>query len=358
MEATTDTTIPTPRRLSRARDGRHVGGVAAGLGHYFDLNPAIYRIAFVALALAGGTGILLYLAAWPVIPTRTRGVLIAERAAARAPGPPGARDRSRPARLRARPRALGGALLADARATSGSRSRSRRRPRLVGAERAAARPPAGAASADPASRVPVLSRGVALGSRRRLLARSGSSARSTRPAPRTSTGGSCSPRARPARRRVSSPPARRPACGSAASSALGLSCSRRSRSACPSACRSSPAVATAPSQPAPRLAPASTYELGIGRLTVDLHDVRLPRRRDGTSGRRSASATCSSIVPRERDGRGRRPREARRRRPARTRGERRTRPRARSPTGRAGAACSCSTRASAIGKIEVRARVS
>ncbi len=68
MEATTDTTIPTPRRLSRARDGRHVGGVCAGLGRYFDLNPTIYRIAFVALALAGGTGILIYLAAWAVMP--------------------------------------------------------------------------------------------------------------------------------------------------------------------------------------------------------------------------------------------------------------------------------------------------
>jgi phage shock protein PspC (stress-responsive transcriptional regulator) len=68
MEATTDTTIPAPRRLFLARDGRHVGGVCAGLGRYFDLNPAIYRIAFVALALAGGTGILIYLAAWAVIP--------------------------------------------------------------------------------------------------------------------------------------------------------------------------------------------------------------------------------------------------------------------------------------------------
>ncbi|MES1247269.1 MAG: LiaF domain-containing protein, partial [Actinomycetota bacterium] len=34
----------------------------------FDLNPAVYRIAFAALAFAGGTGILLYAAAWLVIP--------------------------------------------------------------------------------------------------------------------------------------------------------------------------------------------------------------------------------------------------------------------------------------------------
>jgi len=63
---TTDT-IREPRRLSRPRDGRWLGGVSSGLGAYFDLSPAIYRIAFVALALAGGTGILLYIAAWLVI---------------------------------------------------------------------------------------------------------------------------------------------------------------------------------------------------------------------------------------------------------------------------------------------------
>jgi phage shock protein PspC (stress-responsive transcriptional regulator) len=57
-----------PRRLTRPAHDRWLGGVASGLGEYFDLSPTIYRIAFVALALAGGTGVLLYLAAWLVIP--------------------------------------------------------------------------------------------------------------------------------------------------------------------------------------------------------------------------------------------------------------------------------------------------
>ena len=60
--------ISEPRRLTRPREDRWLGGVAAGLGAYFDLSPTIYRIAFVALALAGGTGVLLYIAAWLVIP--------------------------------------------------------------------------------------------------------------------------------------------------------------------------------------------------------------------------------------------------------------------------------------------------
>ena len=70
-----DTITDTPtldeapaRRLVRADDGRWLGGVCAGLGRYFDINPLVYRIAFAALAVAGGTGLLLYVAAWLVIP--------------------------------------------------------------------------------------------------------------------------------------------------------------------------------------------------------------------------------------------------------------------------------------------------
>lgn len=75
---TTDTLQP-PRRLARPKEGRWLGGVAAALGEYFDLSPTIYRIAFVALALAGGTGILLYVAAWLVIPDATAESSAAER---------------------------------------------------------------------------------------------------------------------------------------------------------------------------------------------------------------------------------------------------------------------------------------
>jgi phage shock protein PspC (stress-responsive transcriptional regulator) len=80
-----DTTVQSPeaapvRRLVRVRDGRWFGGVAAGLGRYFDVNPALYRIVFGALAVAGGAGILLYLAAWLVIPDEREDASIAEQA--------------------------------------------------------------------------------------------------------------------------------------------------------------------------------------------------------------------------------------------------------------------------------------
>src|SRR3954464_14643539 len=61
-------TTETIRRLERPKDGRWLGGVFAGLGEDFDLSPTLYRIAFAALAFAGGTGIVLYIAAWLVIP--------------------------------------------------------------------------------------------------------------------------------------------------------------------------------------------------------------------------------------------------------------------------------------------------
>jgi phage shock protein PspC (stress-responsive transcriptional regulator) len=76
MTETLDTTPPLDeapaRRLVRVDEGRWLGGVAAGLGRYFDVNPLVYRIAFAALALAGGTGVLLYLAAWLVMPNEDR----------------------------------------------------------------------------------------------------------------------------------------------------------------------------------------------------------------------------------------------------------------------------------------------
>jgi phage shock protein PspC (stress-responsive transcriptional regulator) len=45
-----------------------LAGVSGGLGRYFDLNPAFFRLGFVVLTVLGGAGILTYLAAVLVIP--------------------------------------------------------------------------------------------------------------------------------------------------------------------------------------------------------------------------------------------------------------------------------------------------
>jgi phage shock protein PspC (stress-responsive transcriptional regulator) len=62
------TTATTPAPLTRARDGRVLGGVCAGLARRYDLHPGWLRLAFVLGALAGGAGVLVYLAGWLIVP--------------------------------------------------------------------------------------------------------------------------------------------------------------------------------------------------------------------------------------------------------------------------------------------------
>jgi phage shock protein PspC (stress-responsive transcriptional regulator)/predicted membrane protein len=59
----------TPRRLTRPADGRMIAGVSAGLGRHFDLDPLLFRIGFVVLALFGGSGLLLYLLLALLVPS-------------------------------------------------------------------------------------------------------------------------------------------------------------------------------------------------------------------------------------------------------------------------------------------------
>jgi phage shock protein PspC (stress-responsive transcriptional regulator) len=46
-----------------------LGGVCAGLGRYFNTDPVFFRIGAIVLALIGGAGVLLYLAALLLIPS-------------------------------------------------------------------------------------------------------------------------------------------------------------------------------------------------------------------------------------------------------------------------------------------------
>lgn len=56
------------RRLVRPRRGRLVGGVCSGLGDHFGVDPILVRIAFVALAIFSGVGLALYLAFLLLVP--------------------------------------------------------------------------------------------------------------------------------------------------------------------------------------------------------------------------------------------------------------------------------------------------
>jgi phage shock protein PspC (stress-responsive transcriptional regulator) len=56
------------QRLHRGGGPRMLAGVAVGLADYFDVDPTIVRIGFVALAFLGGLAVPLYLAGWLLIP--------------------------------------------------------------------------------------------------------------------------------------------------------------------------------------------------------------------------------------------------------------------------------------------------
>jgi phage shock protein PspC (stress-responsive transcriptional regulator) len=56
-----------------------LGGVAAGIADYFDVEPWLIRLAFVLLVFAGGFGLLAYLAGWLLIPEAGTNESIAER---------------------------------------------------------------------------------------------------------------------------------------------------------------------------------------------------------------------------------------------------------------------------------------
>ncbi len=56
------------KRLRLSRSDRKIGGVCGGLGERFEIDPVLFRVAFVLLALACGLGILLYIVLWLLIP--------------------------------------------------------------------------------------------------------------------------------------------------------------------------------------------------------------------------------------------------------------------------------------------------
>src|SRR5204862_7262147 len=60
---------PGPKRFERSSTDRLIGGVCGGLGRYFGIDTTLVRIGMVALALLGGTGLIVYAAALVLVPS-------------------------------------------------------------------------------------------------------------------------------------------------------------------------------------------------------------------------------------------------------------------------------------------------
>jgi phage shock protein PspC (stress-responsive transcriptional regulator) len=59
---------PGYHRMYRDPDNRIIGGVCSGMGAYWHIDPLILRIIFLALILAGGVGLIVYLILYIVLP--------------------------------------------------------------------------------------------------------------------------------------------------------------------------------------------------------------------------------------------------------------------------------------------------
>ncbi|MEK6902273.1 MAG: PspC domain-containing protein [archaeon] len=59
------------KRLYRSKSDRILGGVLGGFSDYVNADPSLIRIIYIILTLASfGFGVLLYLAAWLIVPEK------------------------------------------------------------------------------------------------------------------------------------------------------------------------------------------------------------------------------------------------------------------------------------------------
>ncbi len=56
------------RKLYRSKTNRQVAGVCGGLARHFNVDATLIRVLFVLLAVLGGSGLVLYVAMWIIIP--------------------------------------------------------------------------------------------------------------------------------------------------------------------------------------------------------------------------------------------------------------------------------------------------
>jgi phage shock protein C len=60
--------MDSTRKLYRSRTNRQLAGVCGGLAQYFNLDATLIRVLFVVLAVLGGSGLVIYLVLWIIVP--------------------------------------------------------------------------------------------------------------------------------------------------------------------------------------------------------------------------------------------------------------------------------------------------
>jgi len=64
--------VEEPRKLYRSQTQRMIAGVCGGLAEYFNLDATLIRVLFLILAVFGGTGLVIYLVMWIIVPKATQ----------------------------------------------------------------------------------------------------------------------------------------------------------------------------------------------------------------------------------------------------------------------------------------------
>lgn len=58
------------KRLYKSNSNKMLGGVCGGIAEYFDIDPTLVRLGWILFCALGGCGILAYIIAAIVIPSR------------------------------------------------------------------------------------------------------------------------------------------------------------------------------------------------------------------------------------------------------------------------------------------------
>ncbi len=58
------------KKLYKSKTNKKVAGVCGGIGEYFNIDPTLVRLGFVALSFLAGGGLLVYILAAIIIPDK------------------------------------------------------------------------------------------------------------------------------------------------------------------------------------------------------------------------------------------------------------------------------------------------
>lgn len=56
------------KRLFKSKTDKKISGVCGGVAAYFDMDPTLVRLAWIAFTFLGGSGVLAYIVAAIVMP--------------------------------------------------------------------------------------------------------------------------------------------------------------------------------------------------------------------------------------------------------------------------------------------------